>query len=448
MISFTKKIISGIFGTASYQKYFDNYVAKNSTFLFLIHCTSILLVFFSNYVLVKVAGTNNYGEYVYIFNLIYLLVSFCMLGLDTLLLKKAAIYNDAKNNSEFKGILFFAFFIVVISSTGVAGLFKVILNFSGKTNILAKINWFTLSFLSLLMLSVTAFLQAILQGMRKIVWSQAGEKLFRPLLLIIFVSAFYYFQKEISLEILIWINVLVIGITMIIPLGICRKVLAHKLKKVIPEYNFKGWLTTSFTFFIADILYNCNSRVSIFLLGIFQSKHDVGIFNISLRISEVISFALVIVNFVLSPIIASLYANGEIERLQNLITRSARIILMIGSVLTLGIILFRHQILSIFGVDFLVGQHALIIFCIGQFVNILCGSVGLLLLMTGNQRFSIYSLAGGTTINIILNLVLTPRYGITGAAIASTSSLIVWNFMMYFFVRRRLGIRPTAFRFI
>lgn len=448
MISFSKKILSGIFGIANYQKYFNNYVARNSTLLFLIHFASVLLVFFSNYVLVKVAGTNNYGVYVYIFNLIYLLVSFCLLGFDTLLLKKAAIFNDSKNNSEFKGIILFALFIVIISSTGVAGLFQVILNLTGKTNIITRINWFALSFLSLLMLSVTTFSQAILQGMRKIVWSQAGEKLFRPLFLIVLVLIFYYFQKAMSPETLVWINVLAIGITMMIPLGICRKLLSHKLKKIIPDYNFKGWIRTSFTFFLADILYNSNSRISIFLLGIFQSKHNVGIFNISLRVSEIISFALVIVNFVLSPVIANLYANGEIGRLQNLITRSSRIILMIGSVLTLGIILFRHQILLVFGADFLAGQYALIIFCIGQFVNVLCGSVGLLLLMTGHQRFSMYSLAGGTAINIILNLILTPRYGISGAAIASSLSLIVWNLMMYFFVRRKLGIRTTAFRFI
>jgi O-antigen/teichoic acid export membrane protein len=226
---------------------------------------------------------------------------------------------------------------------------------------------------------------------------------------------------------------------------ICIKVLGKKLKSITPNYNLKDWMTASLTFFVADLFYNFNSRISIFLLGIFHSKENVAIFNIALRVSEVISIALVIVNFVISPIIAKLYASGKIAKLQILITRSARVIVLIGVLLSLFLIVFSGKILLFFGVDFLVGRPALLILCIGQLINILCGSVGLLLLMTGNQRFSIYSLAVGTAINVVLNIVLTPKLGITGAAIASTGSLIVWNLMMYYFVRQKLYIRPTAF---
>jgi O-antigen/teichoic acid export membrane protein len=284
--------------------------------------------------------------------------------------------------------------------------------------------------------------------MRKIVWSQIGEKIIRPLILILLVLIYYYVKDEVSVEVLIWINIFSIAVTMAIALAMCLKFIGHTVIKVIPEYNLKLWIASSFTFFLADLLYNCNSRVSIFLLGIFQSKHNVGIFNITFRISETISFLLVIVNFVLSPLIANLYANGKTERLQILLTRSARIIFLIGFLLTMGIIFFRKEILTLFGNDFLEGQYALIVLCIGQFINILCGSVGLLLILTGNQRFSIYSLAAGTTINIILNLILTPRFGIIGTAISSAAGLAVWNLMMYIFVRKKLGIKPTAFGFI
>ncbi|MEO8111248.1 MAG: polysaccharide biosynthesis C-terminal domain-containing protein, partial [Ginsengibacter sp.] len=448
VISLFEKILSAIFGTVYYQKYFNNYIARNSTFLFFMHCFGIALVFFSNYILVKAAGVNNYGSYVYLFNLVYLLVSFCVLGFDTLLVKKTAIYVDAKKYPEFKGLLFFAFRVILISSIAVALLFNVISNFSKAAGVVGKINWFAFAFISLFMLAATALTQVVLQGMRKIVWSQLGEKIFRPLILIILVLLFYFLQKSVSLEKILWINVSSIAVTMLIALIVCGKTLGGRLKKIIPVYHFKDWITASATFFIADVLYNCNSRISIFLLGLFQNEKNIGVFNITLRISEVISFSLVIVNFVLSPVIAKLYANGDTERLQQLVTRCARVTLAIGSLLTVGILFFRREILLLFGDNFLLGQQALIILCIGQLVNVISGSVGLLLLMTGNQRFSIYSLAAGITINLVLNLLLTPIYGITGAAIAATASLVVWNVMTYFFVRTKLNIRPTAFGFL
>jgi O-antigen/teichoic acid export membrane protein len=167
VISFIQKILSWVFDTIDLQRRFDDYVARNSTFLFLLHCLSIILVFFSNYALVKIAGTNNYGSYVYLFNLFALLVSFCNLGLDTFLLKKIAIYNHVINYPQLKGVIQFVFFIITVSSFCVAGLFKITKGFSGGSNILTGFNSFSFSFLLLLMLSVTALLQVILQGTKK-----------------------------------------------------------------------------------------------------------------------------------------------------------------------------------------------------------------------------------------------------------------------------------------
>ena len=448
MISFIRKIFSGIFGAAQYQKYFDNYVASNSLVLFFIHCLSVLLVFFSNFILVRIAGVSNYGGYVYLFNLVYLLVTFSILGLDTLLVKKVAVYNDAKKYPQLKGILLFAFFVIVISSIIVAALFKIISNLSGSLSFISQINWFAFALISLLLLSIISLSQVVLQGMKKIVWSQVGEKIIRPILLIALVITFYLFSSQVSLPRLIWINVLSIAITLIVILILCKKTFGNKLKKIKPEYDFKNWIAASMSFFVVDLLYNFNARISIFLLGIFHSEESIGIFNIALRVSEIISFSLVIINFVLSPAIAKLYANGKKEKLQIMITKSARGTLFVGLLLTAIILLFGKNILELFGTRFIAGQPALIVLGIGQLINILCGSVGLLLLMTGNQRFSIYSLAVGTTINLILNFILVPKYGIMGSAIASSASLITWNVMMYYFVRRKLDIRTTAFGFL
>ena len=448
MISFIDKIASWIFGAGTYQKYLDNYVGKNSTLLFIIQCVSIGLVFISNFILVKVAGTDTYGAYVYFFNLIYLLVSFCLLGFDTLLVQKTAIYNESKKFPELKGILVFALAGIIFSSFIVAMLFQVILNFSAASDLPGDINWFTIAFISLLMLSITTLVQTVLQGMRKIVWSQVAEKIFRPLILTIVVTSFYFFRSGITFYTLTWINVFAIGIAMLIALNFLLKIIPRRLNGIIAVYDLPLWIKSSLAFFVADILYNVNSRVTIFLLGIFQSKHNVGIFNIALRISEVIGFALVIVNFVLSPVIARLHANGKGKTLQKIITGSAKAVLVIGGTLTIAIILFSKPILLLFGSDFVAGQQALIVLSLGQFANIFCGSVGLLLLMTGNQKYSIYSLAGGTTVNILLNLLLTPGYGINGAAIASACSLIIWNVMMYYFVRKKINICPTAFGFL
>ena len=447
MISFFQKILAAIFGELNYQKYRTTYVARNSARLFAIQSFSILLVFTSNYVLIKTAGPDNYGWYVFVFNLVYLLLNFTLLGFDTLLVKKAATLENSKNDGEFKGLLVTAGLSILLTSVLGAAIFFIVTTSSIPIILSKENNWFVIPFISLLLLSAATLMQSVLQGRRKIAWSQIVEKIIRPVLLIILVGVFYYSYTSVSLSMLIWINIAASGFGLLVTFWFFQKSLRGEADNSNPKFYLKDWFKLSLSFLFIDILRDGNARISIFLLGLFRPGDDVGIFNIALRISELIGFSLVIVNFVLSPAIAKLYGAGKVKQLQALVTRCARVTLFIGTILFAGIFLFRTQLLSIFGTIFLEGRTALLLLGGGQIINILMGSVGVLLVMTGQERYSIYSLTLGLVINLLCNVMLTPGLGVTGAAISVTAGLIAWNFAMYYFVRKRLNIRPTAFGF-
>jgi len=308
-----------------------------------------------------------------------------------------------------------------------------------------NVNWFILSASALIMISLSTLIQACLQGLKKITASQVVEKIVRPLIIIVIVLALFVMGKKIELAELIWINLSTLAISLLISYILFQKYLGSKLKGVRPSYYVPGWTKLAVSFFVLGGLYILNSRIDVFLLGLFRENAEVGVYNIVLKVSEMVGFGLIIINFVIAPVIPRLFENGEVLRLQRLVTQSARMALLIGLPLMLLIILFRKSILLFFGANLFNGQEALIILCCGQLVNVLCGSVGMLLLMSGYQRFSIYSLVVGTIFNIIFNLVLTPKYGIVGTAIATAGSVAIWNCLMYFFVRNKINIKPTAF---
>ena len=445
MIKYLQQNIATFLGNKRNENYFSDYVIKNSIWLFLLQGFSLAIGFLSNYVLIKAAGVNDYGSYIYIFNFLYLLIGFCTLGMDTLLVKKVSIYEASGNYRELKGVIFFAIGVCICASLAIAivsgkiaGIFGVIKNSGG-------INWFILSFSTLLMLSIITINQASLQGLKKITLSQVGEKIARPAIIIILVLVLGSYRKKVSLEELIWLNITALGITLLITSFLHQKKIGAKLKNVNPTYEFVAWTNSAIAFFLLGTLYILNSRVDVFLLGLLRGSDEVGVYNIVLKISEIISFGLVLINFVIAPIIAKLFVKSELRQLQQLATQSARIVLVIGLPLLLLIVFFRKSILDFFGVNFFNGQEALLILCSGQLINILCGSVGTLLLMSGYQRFSIYSLTISTAFSVIFNIILTPKYGIVGTAIATAASIVMWNCLMYLFVRKKLNIRPTAF---
>ncbi|MES1216010.1 MAG: flippase [Bacteroidota bacterium] len=444
MIQPILQIFTKLLGIKQDDQYSD-YVLKNILRLFLLHAASIVIGFLSNYTFIRLVGVQDYGSYVYIFNLLYLLAGFCILGVDTLLVKKISIYDEAKQFGELKGVVSYSFTVAIIGSFVFAVISSGATSITGVLKYLGNNNWFMLAYPVLLMLSLTQVNQSSLQGLKKIFLSQVTEKLIRPLLVFIFVLIPFLAGEKIALRELIRINVLAMGLAFFVTYVFFQKNIGSKLKGIKPEFELKEWSYSSLAFFLIGALYVLNSRVDIFFLGFFKGNDDVGVYNIVLKISEVIGFSLVLINFTLAPVIARMYANGEIANLQKMITRSAQIVLALSIPVVLVIIFFTGNILLFFGDSFLTGRTALLVLCLGQLINIFSGSVGMLLMMSGNQRFSIYSLVASTVLNISLNIILIPRYGILGAAIANAASMVVWNFLMYFFVRTRVKIRPTAF---
>ena len=97
-----------------------------------------------------------------------------------------------------------------------------------------------------------------------------------------------------------------------------------------------------------------------------------------------------------------------------------------------------------FGSDFARGAMALGILSAAQLVNAFTGPANSLLNMTGHENDQLKAMIAGVLINVTLNAVLIPRWDIAGAAIATGTSLVLWNTLLVILVRWRLGVDATA----
>jgi O-antigen/teichoic acid export membrane protein len=64
--------------------------------------------------------------------------------------------------------------------------------------------------------------------------------------------------------------------------------------------------------------------------------------------------------------------------------------------------------------------------------------------MTGRQNPALLSVCAALAANLVLNVTLIPRLGIVGSAIAATSSVFVYNLLMWIHVRRTMGIDASV----
>lgn len=180
--------------------------------------------------------------------------------------------------------------------------------------------------------------------------------------------------------------------------------------------------------------------VGTFIMGIYRESDEVGIYNVAVKVATLLNFCLQAVNSILAPKIANKFAAGEKETYQKLITLATNINFISSIFIAVLIFIFNQPILGFFGEEFKSAKYLLFLLCVGQIINSYCGSVAVVLQMTGNQIIYQYFMLTALVVNLILMFGLTPIYGAFGAAIASISSMILWNIGGTLYLKKRLKI--------
>lgn len=180
--------------------------------------------------------------------------------------------------------------------------------------------------------------------------------------------------------------------------------------------------------------------IGTFVMGIYRESDEVGIYTVAVKVATLLNFCLQAVNSILAPKIAQKFAAAENKDYQSLITLATNIIFVISVFVAILILIFNQTILGFFGEEFKSAKNLLFLLCIGQIVSSYCGSVGVVLQMTGKQVVYQYFMLAALVLNLILMFTLTPIYGAFGAAIASISSMIFWNLGGALYLKKRLKI--------
>ena len=205
------------------------------------------------------------------------------------------------------------------------------------------------------------------------------------------------------------------------------------------EISYKNILSISTPMLISGSLSFFLGLIDIIILGIFKTSAEVGIYSVAIKLSSIVVLSLLTINTIAAPKFAEFWVKGDKKGLLKIARQSTKIVFWVSFPILLLMVIFSNYILGFFGQGFRMGEIALIMLTLGQFINAISGSVGYILEMTGFQIFTQNIMIASVIINIILNLLLVPKYGIDGAAFASMITLIFWNLTMGAKVSNILG---------
>lgn len=393
-------------------------------------------------VLARLLGVDGFGIYVFCISIVNLLTIPTMLGGQQLLVREVAAYN-VRNELHF----FFGLLRRMRQATTAASILLSLCAAGVGWWIYQEspLRWPFLIAMSLIPLITAMNLQgAVLWGLRHVLLGQANRVLLPALCLVLITCIFWFKRSAVTPTIALSAYATSAGLLVIATHVVMQLVFPKSTTPIKPAYENSRWMRSMLPFMFSDAMQMLNNETSVVLLGAMQGTEAVGLFRVGQQGAGLVTFGLLAVNMAIAPIVAELYAKGETQRLQHMISRSIIAIMAFAIPVALCLILGGRWLLPlVFGRQYTSAYIPMVILCLGQLVNACAGSVGLILNMVGLEHLVAQGVAIAALTNVALNAVLIPFWGPTGAAIASSTSLAIWNVLLALWLYKRTGIVST-----
>jgi len=146
-----------------------------------------------------------------------------------------------------------------------------------------------------------------------------------------------------------------------------------------------------------------------------------------------------------SPAIARLWDRGENEAVDQLLRSVTRWVAMFALPLYAVAIALPGPLLQIYGPKYHAAALAVTLMTIATLLNALAGPVERALIMTGFVKLEMATNVASTIVIVGVAAVLTPRYGLTGAAVSVLLYTIVRNAAKTYLLYRRVHLTALSF---
>ena len=382
------------------------------------------------------------GQFFFLFNLVSLTAIISQLGFDVALVRYNAIAfsgNDVQQQSDnYKTALFRSLAFCLPAGLVLCSgfyLFPDTVNQAG-----APLTAVAIALLCVPFLVLGQTNSRVLQASKNVISSLFALQLGVSMLMVFFIATLALFDMQ-NLNYLM--AALLLTCVIVATTSTVNWVRSGQFRKPTSTPN-RQLAASAKQVWIGSVFNNMLQWGGLVIAGFFISASEIGLLAAAQRTSLLIGFVLITINFVVAPMFASLYKEGEMDKLRNLSRMACRMNIAAALIPVLICTLFPVFVLNFFGEEFIAAAPLLIVLSLGQLINVATGSVGYLLLMSGHERTMKYITIGSGTISILLLIALCYSYGVIGAAWAMAIGMAIQNLAALYFVKRYLGFFPVG----
>lgn len=400
-----------------------------------------LLSLVSSVLLARLLSAEGYGIYGFAMASVGLLAIPVSLGFPKFIVRQCAVYLGRNDLSSMKGLLHRANYIVLVAALviGAGAAFSIGRWIPSVGAVEPRVLLYAIALLPLIALN--GIRGATLRGLGRVTLGQFPELLLRPLLFITCIGTIAATRQHLEPTQAILANATAMLVAFIAGAWLLRASLPSDYANTAPRFCDRQWLVGVLPFLALGATHLITQQTDILMLGILATAEDVGIYRVASQLAMLVVFGLMIVNPVIAPHLARLHDLKDHANLQRVVTLAAQGSLVLAVPFAFAFLVAGGWILpTVFGDAFAAGERALRVLTVAQLFSASMGSVAMILNMTGHAWYGTVGVFIAGVLNVGLNILLVPLYGVEGAAFATALSLVTWNFLLACWVYRLTGL--------
>ena len=413
--------------------------------IFIIRVISAALAYLSQILLARWMGGSDYGVYVYVWTWVLLLGSMMDFGISASAQKIIPEYRACGEHELLRGFLSGSRWMTFAVSALISVLLAIAVD-----GLSPWIDANAITPLFIGCLTLPAFVVANTQDgiARSHDWMRLGlmpQFIVRQSLIIGFTAGAFALGFDLGATPAMLASAAAVWIAMIGQMIVLNRRLGRHVKPGPKAYDFRGWLAISLPILMVEGFYLLLSYTDVLVLQQFRSSEEVGVYFAVVKTLALVSFIHYAMSATTAHRFAEYHASGDRARLSAYVAHAIKWTFWPSLAATILLLAMGKPLLWLFGPQFVVGYDIMFVAAIGLVVRSAIGPVERLLNMLGHQHICALAYALAFAMNVVLCVALVPRFGGHGAAAATSISLVFETVLLFWIVRKRLGLHVLAF---
>lgn len=403
-----------------------NFLIKNSLKVLLLRASGIVLMFLLSLFLTNSFSAEIVGQYDFVRSFLMILSGASLLGTNQAIIYYSGILTSKKSFGSIKSIYFKMNFLILIAC---AILYAPLLVIDKEVinqifNKQGAYELVSLSLQGLVFYSITMLNIDTIRALKHTLISEGFRNIFRYTPFFIFSIILYIIDSP---EYLVLWFIYSFVVIFVISTAVVYFFLFNKNFPKSAAHNFSSTeiLRASYPMALSAISYFLMQSTDVLFISAYDTFESVAHYSIAVKLATVTALALISVNIVIAPKIASIYNDKNFSQLKLILKKATRMNVVISLPIIIILLFFSEYVLSTFGSNYILAKNALWILLIAQFFNSITGPSALYLNMTGRQKKLNVILVISLLINVVLNIILVPDFGMLGAAISTATSFVI-----------------------